>query len=39
LRLESDETITSAILNPNGTNFALGTSLGVLIFGSLKLDN
>lgn len=39
LRLENDEIVTTAIFNPNGTNFAVGTSFGTIIFGSLKIDN
>ncbi len=38
LKLELNEQVTSAVYNPNGTNFAIGTSQGSIFFGSLKSD-
>jgi hypothetical protein len=32
------EVLTTAIFNPNGINFALGTSHGNIFFGSLRDD-
>ena len=33
-----NEVVTAAVFNPNGVNFALGTSLGNLVIGSIKFD-
>jgi hypothetical protein len=38
LRPEEDETLTAASFNPNGINFAVGTSSGSIFFGSLRED-
>ena len=39
LRAEEDELLTAATFNPNGVNFAIGTSLGHIFFGSVKDDS
>ena len=36
--LQPEEVLTTGVFNPNGINFAIGTSLGNLYFGSLILD-
>jgi hypothetical protein len=36
--LEPTESLTAAVYNPNGVNFAIGSSLGCIYFGSVKPD-
>jgi hypothetical protein len=39
VKLDSkDETLTAAVYNPNGTNFAIGTNFGNIYLGSVKTD-
>lgn len=38
IKLQENETLTVGVFNPNGYNFAIGTSLGTLIFGSIKTE-
>ena len=33
-----DELLSSGVFNPNGINFALGSSLGKVYFGSIRED-
>lgn len=39
MKFESrEEIITAGVYNPNGTNFAIGTNLGNIFLGSVKID-
>ena len=38
LDADKNEVVTTAVFNPNGINFAVGTSLGNVLFGGVKLD-
>jgi WD40 repeat protein len=38
LRAEEEEQISSGAFNPNGINFAVGTTSGSIFFGSLRED-
>ena len=39
VNMELDETVTAGVFNPNGINFAIGTSLGHIFLGSIKEDS
>lgn len=38
IALQEDETITCGVYGPNGQNFAIGTSFGVIYLGMMKRD-
>lgn len=39
MELQQGEELTTGAFNPNGMNFAVGTSFGTVYFGQFKKDN